>query len=56
MHYIVKFISQMLIKKINFYGIFLNFGQILIDNHKLVMIPIFIFFSKHDKNKNFVFL
>jgi hypothetical protein len=38
MHYVVKTTPQILIKQINFYDIFLNFGQILRDDHKLVTI------------------
>jgi len=48
MHYIVKFISWIIIKLINFYDIFLIFDQILMDNHQLVMILI-LYFKKQEK-------
>jgi hypothetical protein len=40
MHYVIKQINFM---------VFLDFGQILMDNHKLVTISVLIFL-KHDKN------
>ena len=44
MHYIVKFIPQISIKQINLCDVFWNFDQILMDNHKLIMILIDRFF------------
>jgi hypothetical protein len=44
MHYIVKFIPQLSIKQINLCDVVWNFDQILMNNHKLIMILIDQFF------------
>jgi hypothetical protein len=53
--YVAKFLPRILIKQANFYAFFGNFGKILMDDHKLVMIVVTHFWTPRARDGVYLF-